>query len=212
MVDSETVDGVLLPFDTLVLLGAGTQGAAAIRNYGIGARDFEQDFVQLVERLDAAGGAEAEVEARLSRAIAATSAQAHAWISLRSESSKIAPAVLLVGEEVVLIVVLHGPVVEYAIGEHALASRAIRGALEMDADAVLRITLFDMDEGIVGARLAHGSVEVAAKDRQQLERLERSIQAVPGGPDALSAALIREALCADDALQVPRAVEVVAER
>ncbi|MDQ4213451.1 hypothetical protein [Microbacterium capsulatum] len=181
--------GLLLPFESLALLGAGPQGAAAICNYGVGSDGFEGGFMQLIGRLDAADDAESTAEREVSLLVAAAARRAHGWISIRSDGSLVPPAIVILSEGATLVAVLHGPVVEYALGDDDLVSRVIRGALESDPTARLRVTLCDRDEVIVDAYFAQGDVRLAAKDA---DRFERCVQAAGEGFDRLAQALVSE--------------------
>jgi len=174
--------GLLLPIETLALLGAGEQGVSAIRAYGLTARDFDVQFAELVERLDKSDDVEAALEASASMAIAAASRRGHAWISVRSEDASVAPAIAVVGSDVAIVAVVHGPVAEYVIDEPMIIANAVRGALAAAPESELYLTLFVGDDPFAGARFRDGTVDLSAKDPQSLEQFALAARA---GLDAL---------------------------
>ena len=172
MVEAQLKTGVLLPAEALALLGSGRQGAAAIGNYRIASSvEFEAEFAGLMGRLAASGEAEAPSQLALSYTLAAAARDASGWVSLRADDDAFAPAIILLGGGATVAAVLHGYVVEFVVGGDELAARVIRGALQKNPDADVRLALFDGDEVLAGVRFAGGRADLAAKDPDRLKRL-----------------------------------------
>ena len=189
MVEPYSRPGVLLPADTLALLGSGPQGAAALFEYRIATTDFEAELAALLERLEGSDDIEAPAQLMISRTMASVARGARAWISIRSDSDDFSPAIMLVSDDAVLTAVLHGAAVEYVIDEPACVARIVGTAVEMHRDSEIHVTLFDGDTAIAGVRFAEGLVDLAAKDADRLERLSAAAR---GGLGELTDVLLSE--------------------
>lgn len=188
MTDTHTRTGVLLPLASLSLLGAGRQGAAAISFYGVATpSDFDEEFARLDERLQASDDEEAPTQQAISRAIVAAAHGAEAWASIRSASTGMAPAILLVGPRSTLAAVLHGPVVEYVVGDTDSAAEFVGAAVTAAGDSAMTISVFEGDVCVASARFAADSVDLAATDPDRLARLT---ECAGDGREALLAELV----------------------
>ncbi|BDZ39626.1 hypothetical protein [Microbacterium suwonense] len=176
MTGTASWNGIVLPFDSLVLLASSAQGVAAIRNYGIAVGDFAGEFSELVDRLQRVGSEEAAVQLAVSRAIASDAMRADAWLSVRSEDGAVPPAIVLTAGDSVTVAVLHGAVVEYVAGGADLLADLVRGAADAGADPALRITVFDEDAPIADLRIVSGSVDVRSPDPERLERIRTAAE------------------------------------
>ena len=182
--------GLLLPFDTLALLGAGTQGTAAIRNYGFPtAPEFWDEFSRLEERLQASADDDASAQLAASRAIVAVAHDAVAWAAIRSDAADVPPALLLVGARAALVAVLHGQFVEYVVGGVGIVAQVVNSAVDATGSAQLTLTLFDEDVSFASARFVGGTVDIAARDSQRLARLAAAAE---GGRGDLISELLSE--------------------
>lgn len=167
---------LLMPLETLALLGAGSQGAAAIANYRVKPENFDDEFSELSERLAAEGDDEAAVKYALASVIMEAAREASGWFSVSSDEPNASSAIMLVGEPAVLIAILHGPVVEWVIGEEDLVMRFIEAVLTASPDAHVQLALFDEELAIAGALFKGGSVDVAARDPEQLAKVSSAAQ------------------------------------
>ncbi len=185
MSESET-RGLLLPLTTLLLLGAGSQGSAAIRNFGFKVGDFDSEYAELVSVLERSDDPEAPAQLLASGLIVEFSRTTTGWISVQSDNPEIPPVLLLFGSEGSLAVGIHGPVVEYVFGDADLLERIIAPLASLDGPTELSITRFDMTEACAAVRIRDGVADIAAVRAEDLHSLSAAAE---GGLASIARAL-----------------------
>lgn len=129
--------GLLLPAETLALLGAGPEGALAIQEFGWPTSGFGDELKVLVERLKGSDDADAPAALAATEIIVALARDSHAWLSVTSSAATLAPTLILVADDSVLAVRLHGEAVEYMWGSHATIARILEEALAYAGEEIL---------------------------------------------------------------------------
>lgn len=180
--------GLLLPAESLALLGAGREGALAIQEYGWPSGDFDHEFEALVQRLEASGDLEARPALAAAQNIARIARASHGWLSITSTARAVAPTIVLLGDGMVLAARLHGEAVEYVAGSEAVVARAVRAILDTQSEAL--VTGFSGGVARCGVRVYEGVADVSAHDDGCLGRLT---VAASRGLDELVGQLAREA-------------------
>lgn len=163
---------LLMPFPSVGLLGSGAEGAHALALMGINSSDLESDLREMVVRLETQP--EGRNLAELCLAIAGTASSADGWLSVRSLAIDVAPMILLLSQDQVIAVCLHGSVVEWAYGDHTLVEKLVKACAGASGSAEVIVTAFREGEAWAGLRLSGGTLDLAAKDSKVFARLSRA--------------------------------------
>lgn len=163
--------GFLLPAESMALLAAGEEGAQAAREFGVVVDDFDSEFTRLSGRLAASSHPEAGAALEVSELIVSLASSACGWLSVRAMGDDPTPSLALLCEHDVLIVRLHGRVVEWVLGDVQAVSRLVQQTVHERRGSDVMITAFSGGAALGGALLRGDSVDVAAHEDSQLERL-----------------------------------------
>lgn len=178
--------GLVMPAETLLFLGCGVQGAAAVRTYGLASSDIDTELSGLERRLEESNDQAAASQLAATRLLAGASRIARSWMAVTTREGSVPPTLLLTGPESVLAAILHGPVAEYAFGGADLIARTIAATREAARDQGVHVTVFDAEDALASARFERGIVDVAARRPETLEQLTTAAKT---GLDDLMAAL-----------------------
>jgi len=163
--------GLLLPAASLALLAASGEGAGALREFGMVVDDFDAEFALLSTRLASSSDPEAALALEVSEQIVSLAASAHGWLSVRAMGDDQTPSLALLCEQDVLIARLHGPVVEWVLGDVPAVSRLVRQTVEERGGADVMVTVLSGGVALGGALFRGDTVDVAAVEQPQLELL-----------------------------------------
>lgn len=192
--------GLLLPAESLALLGSGAEGALAIREFGWPVREADGEVAELVRRLKESTEPDARVALRATESIVALARDSRAWLSVTSTNADIAPTLILVGLGSVLAARLHGIVVEFVSGSRAMIARILVASAAQPGNEVL-VTVFSGGVARGGVRIRKDLVDVSAPDNHGLENLAAAAR---NGLASLVDELVNEAvLRTADRTEVP---------
>lgn len=163
---------LLLPVESLPLLGAGVQGVAALRAYSIATPpDFAASLAEMTRSLEEADDPEAPFKLAASTLLTGLAGEARAWLSLTSPQNDLAPALVLVAPDAALVAILHGAVVEYLIGDTTIVRSLVEAARRAAEGGEIELTAFMGDDSVAGIRFHEDRVDLAASSSSVLEAL-----------------------------------------
>lgn len=178
MSENSDIAGLLFPSESLALLGAGQQGACAIRELGIETPDFDEQFDAMEKNLETSTHPDAAFALEASRRIAKFSKKSCGWISVRRVDDRIPPAIVMIDNDAYLIARLLGEYTEWVSGSSSDVVRLIELMSEAEESSgrapKVVMTLFSGASAIAGALIRNGSVDVASTQADRLNRLSLS--------------------------------------
>jgi hypothetical protein len=185
---SVQTDSVLLPAASFALLGAGTEGADLLSEFGWSSATFAADFVGMLDALSRSSDPEAEAKAEISRRIAHAAQAATGRVSVTSLAGSMVPSYVFRCGRQALVARLHGPVVEWLLVGLDEGATAVRLAVERAAGGAL-VSATQGGETLAAVRLEASEASLAAHSEDVLARLR---PAATSGFEGLVAALLEE--------------------
>lgn len=181
--------GLLLPVESLALLGASSEGALAIREFGWGTRNFDEEFQLLVESLESRGE-EARDELEATRSIVAVAREARGWLAVLPTQPGGSPTLVLLSAELALAARILGELVELVAGRHDMVGRIV-ASLQAVESGELRLVALRGGFARSAAQLRGETADLGASDGHELARLTA---AATVGVESLVKALIMSAI------------------
>ena len=177
---------VLMPLTSMIALGGGVQGQAALATWGgIALSDFDPGFSELLKSV--AADPESRKSVPYLEEIATVTRQAHAWLHVTTQGmASDRTYLVLPTPDQTVVVGIHGDIVEWVLGGDEVLGHCLARLLDGANGGAVLLTCFDGDDAVAGLRFSDGAVEVTAADPVVFDTLT---SAAHGGLGSLALAL-----------------------